>query len=502
MGTVYKALHTKLGREVAIKVLPKSRLRDGNVKARFEREMRAIGALEHRNIVQAFDAREIEGTPVLVMELLDGLDLDTGRAPSADPCPWPMLAKSFVRRRWAAVAHEHGLVHRDVKPSNLMLTCAGEVKLLDLGLARAGSRGIAGEDLTGTGEALGTLDYMAPEQIMEKAVVDVRADIYSLGCTLFKLLTGHGPFTGPGCESHFEKMNAHLNKPPPQIRAQRSAVPPELAALIYRMMAKSPGERFATPRQVADKIGPLCSGADLAGLIGRLRAAPVPPPRKTEQQTEPSLPSSLTRVFQQFAVRKQAVPGKPSGGKKPWLQRTLPHVVALPIGALVLLSAAIFYRVQQPPGDQQPEKEVAAAKPATSCLVLDWPAAERKDVRVKVDNQEFENLGARRPAQNVTVPFPPGSHVLEIEREGYLTIQYPFELSDNQRRTYEPIFYRIKPESVSQPTPIPSASTAGNGDAVKPSEPSARRASSRTSSSTKRPVHQPSIAAATDDRAR
>ena len=170
MGTVYKALQTKLDRVVAVKVLPRGRVGDRQAINRFEREMKAVGRLAHPNIVQAYDAREIDDMPVLIMEFVDGLDLAeivrrVGMVPVADAC-------ELVRRTALALqyAHEHGLVHRDIKPSNIMLTPAGEVKLLDLGLARFYAEGGAsippsgGEEMTGTGQAMGTADYMSPEQ--------------------------------------------------------------------------------------------------------------------------------------------------------------------------------------------------------------------------------------------------------------------------------------------------------------------------------------------------
>ena len=242
MGRVYRALHTKLDRVVAVKVLPRGRMEDPQAIARFEREMRAVGQLAHPNIVQAYDAREIDGTPVLIMEFVDGLDLAElvrriGPLPVADACELVRQAALGLQR-----AHEHGLVHRDIKPSNLMLALSGQpsvsghqrpavgdsaprpssvappqVKILDLGLAllkadepagegatdSEGGTGVSavppvatapGEELTGAQQIMGTVSYMAPEQAGDAHQVDIRADIYSLGCTLYKLLSGRAPF--------------------------------------------------------------------------------------------------------------------------------------------------------------------------------------------------------------------------------------------------------------------------------------------------------------------
>ena len=274
-------MHTKLGRVVALKVLTRGRGRDPQAIDRFEREMRAVGQVDHPNIVHAYDAREIDGTPVLVMELVDGLDLSEivrriGPLAVADAC-------ELVRQTAVALqcAHEHGLVHRDVKPSNVMLTRSGEVKLLDLGLARfctfvvpasggktpAEAGATNNDEITGSGLAMGTADYMAPEQASDSRSVDVRADLYSLGCTLYKLLSGRAPFGGSGHRGTFEKMTAHVKEAPPSIRRPCSQVPEKLAAVVDRLLAKDPADRFATPAEVADALTPFAGEADLVGLI-------------------------------------------------------------------------------------------------------------------------------------------------------------------------------------------------------------------------------------------
>ena len=193
--------------------------------------------------------------------------------------PLPVAEACELVRRTALglqCAHEHGLVHRDIKPSNIMLTPAGEVKLLDLGLARFYAEGVggvspesAGEEMTGTGQAMGTADYMAPEQASDSRTVDIRADIYSLGCTLYKLLSGRAPFSGRRYASALEKMNAHVHQPVPPIRDFVPEVPEELAAILDRMLAKDPGDRFATPAEVAAALEPFCKDANLVGLMVR-----------------------------------------------------------------------------------------------------------------------------------------------------------------------------------------------------------------------------------------
>jgi WD40 repeat protein/serine/threonine protein kinase len=269
MGTVYRARHVKLDRVVALKVLPKHRMSDDRAVSRFEREMKAVGRLDHPNIVRATDAGELDGTPFLVMEYVDGWDLGElvrhlGPLPIGDAC---------VLIRHAAVglqaAHEHGMVHRDIKPSNLMLTRAGELKVLDLGLARLQADQPVGEEMTATGQAIGTADYMAPEQASDSHTVDIRADIYSLGCTLYKLLSGQAPFSGLQYRTNLEKMLAHVQKPVPPIQDHRGDVPEELVAVLDCMLAKDPAARYADPSEVADALAPFCPACDLPGLLAR-----------------------------------------------------------------------------------------------------------------------------------------------------------------------------------------------------------------------------------------
>ena len=218
--------------------------------------MKAIGRLEHPNIVRAYDAREIDGSPVLVMEYVEGMDLSRllhccGRIRMADSCE--LIRQAAIA---PAYAHEHGLVHRDVKPSNLMLTPQGHVKLLDLGLARFQSAPASSDELTGAGQPMGTADYIAPEQVSDSRVVDIRADIYSLGCTLYKLLTGRAPFADSDCRGTFDKLTAHVNEPAPSIRQYDATLPDKIVDLIDRMLAKSPDDRPATPAIVAESLEP------------------------------------------------------------------------------------------------------------------------------------------------------------------------------------------------------------------------------------------------------
>jgi len=283
MGTVYRARHRDLDRVVALKVLPADRVDEAAV-ARFRNEMKAVGRLDHPNIVAARDAGRVGRTYYLAMDLVEGADLSAlvdrlGPLPVADAC-------ELIRQAAVGLQHanECGLAHRDVKPSNLMLARGGIVKVLDLGLARPVANLPAWERLTVSGVLLGTADYVAPEQIDQAHAADARADVYGLGGTLYFLLTGAAPYGDR--RTWLEKVRAHAEAAVPAIRDRRPEVPDGLAELLARMLGKDPANRPATPGEVAVALAPFAQGSDGHGLFSRLDAAPhihrpVPPDPRT-----------------------------------------------------------------------------------------------------------------------------------------------------------------------------------------------------------------------------
>ena len=273
MGTVYKARHLRLKRFVAVKVISQQRLPDPQAVTRFHREMEAVGRLNHPNIVQATDAGEAAGHHFLAMEFVEGCNLAQlvrfgGPLPVADAC-------EIVRQAAVGLehAHEHGLVHRDVKPSNLMLTRDGTVKVLDLGLARLLDSPGDEAKATGSQQILGSPDFMAPEQAQDSRQVDARTDLYCLGCTLYFLLTGRPPFAEPQHDTRMKKVMAHVREQPTPVQSVRSDLPSSLIDLLARMLAKSPGDRPRLAAEVAEMLIPLAVGNDLPSLV---RARPMP----------------------------------------------------------------------------------------------------------------------------------------------------------------------------------------------------------------------------------
>lgn len=256
MSSVYLAEHVLMRRRCAIKVLPTKRVHDTSYLGRFHREAQAVAALDDPNIVRAYDVdHEVDGDMeihFLVMEYVDGKSLlalvqDEGAVSPVD-------AADYIRQAALGLAHAHqaGLVHRDIKPGNLLVDKSGTVKLLDLGLARffAGSEEVA-LTIEHDEKVLGTADYLAPEQAVDSHLVDARADIYSLGCTMYFLLTGHPPFTQGTLT---QRLLAHQTKEPPGVETERSDVPESLLVILKQMMAKQPDDRYSDCSEVAAEL--------------------------------------------------------------------------------------------------------------------------------------------------------------------------------------------------------------------------------------------------------
>ena len=248
MGLVYKAMHRRMDRVVALKVLSPEAVKTQTLVERFHREVKAVAKLSHPNIVTAHDADEHRGTHFLVMEFVAGQDLsslvrDRHRLPLADAVDYIAQAACGLE-----FAHRHGVVHRDIKPANLLLSHEGAIKILDLGLARFDDAiGKTAEGLTTSGSVMGTVDYMSPEQAEDTRHADARSDIYSLGCSFFALLANRIPFPA---ETVMKRLLAHRETPLPNLKSLRDDVPDELIAIVGRMLAKQPKDRFQTMAEV------------------------------------------------------------------------------------------------------------------------------------------------------------------------------------------------------------------------------------------------------------
>jgi serine/threonine-protein kinase len=280
MGEVFKARHQLMNRIVAIKVIRKERLNNPDAVQRFHREIRMAASLDHPHLVRSHDAAQVGDTHFLVMEYAEGVDLHrvvqkSGPLPVGQACMFLRQAALGLQH-----AHERGLVHRDIKPSNLQVTDRGAtVKVLDMGLARSrapeeSDRGRP--ELTQACTVMGTPDYIAPEQIADPRKVDIRADIYSLGCTFYYMLAGRPPFPDGAWE---EKLVCHRKVEPTPIEQIRPDVPAGVGAVLRKMMAKRPEDRFAAPAAVADALTPFCgmSGAAAVPVMPAGQPGMAPP---------------------------------------------------------------------------------------------------------------------------------------------------------------------------------------------------------------------------------
>ncbi len=289
MGVVYLAENTLMGRMEVLKVVGSHLVKRQGVLDRFLREIRSAAKLHHPNIVGAYAAMRLGEAVVLAMEYVEGEDLaklikSRGALPVMNACYFTYQAALGLQH-----AHERGMVHRDIKPANLILAREGKkaiVKVLDFGLAKATSEGQLDAGLTHEGQMLGTPDFIAPEQIVNAQTADIRADIYSLGCTLYYLLSGGAPFRAT---SLYELLQAHHSMDPPALNMVRPEVPTELAALVAKMMAKDPARRFQTPGDVAQALTKFFKpGAQPASTSSAEvpRAVPPPTPPPTIPATE------------------------------------------------------------------------------------------------------------------------------------------------------------------------------------------------------------------------
>lgn len=278
MGQIFKAVQVKLDRTVAVKMIHKQMISSEKAMERFRREVETASQLDHPNICRVRDAGDVAGLPYMVMDFIDGTNLSqrvklNGALPIHEAVEYARQAAMGLQH-----AYERGIVHRDIKPANLIVTTLKYndetlplVKILDFGLARFESEQDDGNRLTQVGKMLGTIDYVSPEQATDARNADIRADIYSLGCTLYYTLTAQPPFTG---KDVVERLGPRLTGEPPWIRTQRAEIHPGLEGVLRQMMARLPEDRYQTPIEAAQALEPYATpSSDSPGVAMALPVA-------------------------------------------------------------------------------------------------------------------------------------------------------------------------------------------------------------------------------------
>ena len=411
MGRVYKVHDARMGRLAALKVIRKEKLSHPLARQRFEQEIRALSAMDHPNVVKVYDAEEAAGHHFYVMEFIDGADL-TKLVRDAGPLPLP-AACDAVRQAALGLQHasERGLVHRDIKPSNILVPRnGGAVKLVDLGLARL-LEPPGGEDahrLTQEGFVIGTPDFLAPEQARNPMAVDIRADIYSLGGTLYYILTGRVPYDGA---NPTEKMLKHCTDPPPPLLPHRPDAPPQLEQLLHWCMAKRAEDRPQTPVQLAHALQPFCpppvAGAG-AYAPGGGAYRPYPPPAPLPLP-DPSPSSQVFKLPSHAAaddpIRKRGEAGFPVG------------IVLVALGALFVVAVLGFatYRIFRTPADTVPE-------PFTNTQGMKMVRLDGGTFRMGSPDDEVGRAADEGPVREVTVAGPFFVSATEVTNGQYLKV--------------------------------------------------------------------------------
>lgn len=382
MGEVYRALHVRLRKLSAIKLLPLERAADPQARERFQREIRIISELKHPNIVRLENAGEIDGLPYLVMEYVPGLDLAQllarlGPLPVADACQ--LVGQAAIG---LSHIHQQGLVHRDLKPGNLILSTDGALKIADLGLARL----LEGEsEITAEGTLVGDPHFMAPELIDASSPADIRSDIYSLGCTLFAMLTGRPPFADAGPDPT-RVLAAHLYQPFPSATEQRDGIPGGLQKILNRMTARQPSKRYASPAEVAADLAPCATGCDLIGLLRRVDIVP----RNARSEAGATVDSAdyLTSSGE-FRSRRTS-------------RRWLIPIACVAVGVLLTVSALTAFKLLDRPvdGDSLADAtntesgESGSVADAGSAVPADWRDATRDDIDEHAGDRDAPDDGA------------------------------------------------------------------------------------------------------------
>ncbi|MFC1736856.1 serine/threonine protein kinase [Candidatus Hydrogenedentota bacterium] len=348
MASVYLATHKSLNRIVALKIMKPALSKDKSFVRRFDREAKVVAKLDHPNVARIYRAGSEKGLFFYAMEYVDGYSIAEQLESEQIPPLETTLAIVSKIARVLDLVHGLGIVHRDIKCSNIMLTTEGEPKLMDFGLATLGSASA----LTTTGTILGTPKYMSPEQALGEAV-DYRTDIYALGVVLYEMLCGSAPFDA---DIPLAILNQHVNTPPPAIANRNAAVPINVSAVVERCLAKEPSERFASASELADALD-ACLGTRVATGNAAIFG-------ESEESGSPSLSQHLRDL-------EVAQTGKP----KP-IHNNRKRIAGIAIGSLVLVLVSALIRTQLLPDTSEKKRGTNHAEPAIETRLQDISSAD------------------------------------------------------------------------------------------------------------------------------
>jgi serine/threonine protein kinase len=436
MGVVYLARNKMMDRLEVLKVVNKSLLDRPEAVERFLREIRSAAKLNHVNVVAAYSVLQLGNLVALAMEHVKGEDLASlvkarGPLPVAHACYYVQQAAFGLQH-----ASEKGMVHRDIKPHNLMLAREGHkhvIKILDFGLAKATREKEQGTELTAEGAILGTPEYIAPEQTQNAAKADIRADIYSLGCTLYFLLTGSPPFKGG---SLFEILLAHNTVEARPVNQVRAEVPPELAAVVARMMAKDPAKRYQTPMEVVQALTPFIKqgaksaatsspdrpGAPAAqGVKAKAPLVEAAVPAARDAPSEGGNPFSV--LAESDTVHRPPLPLRKAASSRKWLLVGGVAAALLLLGLLGMLAGTVL-KVKTKDGTI-----VLENLPADAEVLIDGDTVKLKD----------------RNGEPFTVQIAAGrKHQLQVKKKGFKVFGEELAIDAGDHRT---IRVRLEPEA-------------------------------------------------------
>ncbi|WP_206051901.1 serine/threonine-protein kinase [Nocardioides ferulae] len=452
MGEVWRGTDTVLGREVAVKVLKREYADDSLFRSRFETEARHAASLSHPGVAGVYDFGEAAATdgsgvprPYLVMELVDGQPLSAllqGGRPLDPAAVRDLLAQVGDA---LGAAHAAGIVHRDVKPANLLVTPRREVKVTDFGIARAAE----GIGLTQTGQVMGTPQYLSPEQARGNPATPA-SDVYSLGVVAFECLAGHRPFQA---DSPVATALAHLHDPVPELPA---SVPADLAAVVRRAMAKEPGERFADGAAFAAALRDPATAVVAMPPTAAAMVAP-PPAEHTQVLTGVGAPVDPTPTPAQGAA-----PAAPERGRNWWpVLLVVLLLIAIAVGAFAVSRGGDDDEPTDRPTPTQGAETVRVDASAYEGRPLDEVVEELKDLGLKVSTDEVANPGDEIPGL-VSAVNPTG----RLQEGDQVTVSYWGEVPEEEptETPTEPTEEPTEPEPSETPSETPSESPTPTGE--------------------------------------